>query len=481
MSLAKRSITSAVWNVIANGGKIIILFVRSIMLARLLPIEVFGIYAFASSIVGISATLPSFGMGGAFIHRAPETENESQAAAVHFTLKLIFTLIWAGILAIGTLIFADGQVRIALLVLIITTGGLELTQTPRLILTRRVMHRRLALLQLLGALLTTTVALILAWQGVTLWALLATDFVRLALGITLLYLWKPMWQPQLVWSTSIVRYFLNFGSKNFIATLLLKTLNQVDDLWTGIFLGKTSLGFYSRAYTFATYPRQILATPINAIAGGTYAELKKDRKRLSQAFFRTNALLTRSGFLLAGLVVLIAPEFIRLVLSAKWMPMLDAFRLMLIFTLLDPIKITVADLFVAMGTPETVARIRMLQLIILIPSLFLLGLPFGIAGVALAVDIMMVTGIVILLQQSKKYVDISLKRLFVVPGIALTLGILLAHTAAMLPFIQESDWQTGLIKIIVFTGVYTTILILLEYHQINELVSMIIKHFIKTS
>lgn len=469
MSLARRTITSTAWNFIAKLVSVVVLSVRSVLLARLLPVDAFGIYAGAGAAVGLTQVVAHFGMGGAFLHRSPETENEEQAAAVHFTLTLVFTLIWAGLLATGACLFSSGQTRTALLMFTLTSGGIMLAQTPRLILIRRVVHRRLALMQALNALLTTLVAVSLAWQGATLWALLATDVVSLILTIVMLYVWRPVWHPRLIWLPEAMRYFLHFGSRNFLAIVLLRALDKVDDLWTRFCLGVTPMGFYSRAYTFATYPRNILAQPINAVAQGTYAELKGDRLRLSQAFFRINAFLVRSGFLLAGLLALIAPEFIRLVLGTKWLPMLDAFRLMLVYTLLDPIKLTVGSLFIAVGKPEKVLRARFVQLVVLIGGLLLLGPPLGITGVALAVDIMLVVGMVILLWQARSYVSFSLFRLFAAPGLALFLGMLLARGAIALPGVIGSDWRTGSVKVAVFLAVYGIVLLILERRQFHEM------------
>jgi len=302
-------------------------FVRSWLLARWLPVEVFGVYGLAQSVLALSGMLADFGLGGAFLHRAPETEDEEQAAAVHFTLTLFFTLVWAALMVGGAFVFTRGETRTALLVLTATASGVHLTNTPYMILIRRVMHRRLALLSMSSAILITLVGVGLAWQGATLWALLATSMVGLSLRIAILYMWQPVWRPRLAWSSSVVRYFLRFGSRNVSADVLLRALDRIDDLWTGIYLGETPLGLYSRAYTFATYPRGVLATPVNLVAGGAYAELKEDRARLSRAFVRINALLLRSGFFLAGLIALVAPEFIRLMLGTKWLPMLAAFRL----------------------------------------------------------------------------------------------------------------------------------------------------------
>jgi len=468
-SIARRSVTSVAWNVVASMTGVVVGLVRSVALAQLLPISVFGVYAWAGSIVTLSAVVADFGFGGAFIHRSTETEDEEQTAAVHFTLQLIFTSVWAATLVSGALVFARGQTRIVLLLLTATAAGTQLARTPRLILGRRVVHRRLALVRFLDTVFSALVAISLAWRGLTIWALLSTNLVTLLINVVAFYVWRPVWRPRLTWSPPVIKYFLRFGSRNVLAIALSRALDRVDDLWTGAFLGNDPLSFYSRAYRFATYPRTILAAPINMVAGGTYAELTGNRKRLSRAFFRTNAFLLRSGFLLAGLLALVAPEFIRLGLGAKWLPMLDAFRLMLIYTLFDPIKATVAHLFVAVGKPGQIVQARVVQLIVLVIGLFLLGPLTGITGVALAVDFMLVVGIAILLWQARSFVDFSPRRLFAAPALGLVFGMLLAYRASTLPAIAGSDWRTGLVKIIVFTGVYGASLLALEWRQTWEM------------
>lgn len=465
--LARRSVSSVGWNMAGGMTGMAVLFVRSVLLARLLEVDVFGIYAGAGALVALTAVFATFGMGGAFLHRSAETQDEQQAAAVHWTLKLLFTLAWAAVMVAFALLYAEGAQRLALLVLTLTQVGDELTQTSRLILIRRVVHRRLALLQLLDALFTTVVSVGLALLGAGLWALLATDIVSMLLGIAGLLIWRPVWRPRLAWRSTVVRYYLRFGSRNLTAGLLLTALDRLDDLWTLRYLGETALGYYSRAYTFATYPRKILAVPVNQVASGAYAELKGDRLRLSQAFFRSNALLVRSGFFLAGLLALIAPEFIVILLGEKWLPMLQAFRLMLVFTLLDPIKMTVADLFIAVGRPELVVRVRLAQLIVMVAGLFILGMRLGITGVALAVNIMLVVGIGILLWQARRFVDFSARRMFMVPALALLVGMAVG-AGAMSALTAVSPWITGSIKTLTFGATYIILLLLLERRTFME-------------
>jgi O-antigen/teichoic acid export membrane protein len=236
-SIAQRSIASTAWNVISSLVGVAFGFARSVFLARLLPIEVFGVYALASSVVALTAPLPSFAMTGAFLHRAPETEDEDLAAAVHFTLRLVFTSIWIILLALGALLFTSGQDRLALLALAVIRGCAQFAHTPRLVLIRRIVHRRLALIGIVDTALSTLIALGLAWRGVTLWALLSGDLVTLLVSFIALYVWAPVWRPRLVWSAPVVRYYLSFGSRILVADLISEGLDRVDDLWTGLFLG----------------------------------------------------------------------------------------------------------------------------------------------------------------------------------------------------------------------------------------------------
>ena len=242
-NIVQRSLNSISWNVFTSAMLTVIGFGRSILLARLLPIDVFGVYAFASSILSMSSPFATWTTGNAFLHRSPETQDEGYAAAVLLTLKLILVSIWASVIIIGALAFTSGQNRLALLVLTVISGLGQLTEVPRLILIRRIVHRRLAIIQLFNAFITAIVALFLAWRGVTLWALLATNVVTLVLNVGFLYIWRPVWRPYLASSPPVIRYYLSFGSKSLLATLIAKPLDQLDDFGTGASLSNTSVSF----------------------------------------------------------------------------------------------------------------------------------------------------------------------------------------------------------------------------------------------
>ena len=81
---------------------------------------------------------------------------------------------------------------------------------------------------------------------------------------------------------------------------------------------------------------------------------------------------------------------------------------------------------------------------------------------ALAVNLMLVVGIILLLWQARAYVDISLLRLFGAPTLALAAALLLGYaTTRFMPFGSPGLWP-GTIKAIVFSATYGLLTLALE-------------------
>jgi O-antigen/teichoic acid export membrane protein len=199
MTLARRSLSSVTWNSVSNLLQVVISLVRSILLARWLSLEVFDVYPLANSIIAVTAVFANFGLDGALIHRAQETEDEGEAASIYFTLANLFGLVWVVLMIGAAFLFDDELLRLSLIVLTITTFLKRSVLTPRLIFARRILHKRLAVIEFVNSVLTTAAALILAHFGAGIWALLSTDIVAAVIFIFSFYVFKPVWKPRLSW------------------------------------------------------------------------------------------------------------------------------------------------------------------------------------------------------------------------------------------------------------------------------------------
>jgi len=341
-------------------------------------------------------------------------------------------------------------------------------------LIRRVEHRRLALVDLVGVVVSSVIAIVVAVLTGSLWALLATNITVSAIWVVMIYFWRPVWKPSFKWNWPAVRYFLRFGRTAFGASVLQVLLTKVDDIYTKVVLGTTAMGLYSKAYRFASIPAQLTTSAVGPVAAGAYAELKGDRIRLSKMFFRTNSFLARLGFLLAGLAVLIAPEFIYLVLGEKWMPMLVPFQLMLAYSLFSPLKSTTFSLFGAVGKPHLSVWTGAAQLVVLIVGILMLSPKWGISGVALAVDVMMLSGIAGVFWLARREVDFSVLAMFGPPLIAMVLALSAGLAVHGMQSASDARWVLGLSKGLAYLATFVVALVALEYgHLRNHILPLV--------
>lgn len=475
MTLGRRIVDSTLWATSANAAATCVILVRSIVLARLLPIDVFGIYAFAAAVVGLTAVAAKFGLNSALLHRADETRDESRAAAVHFTLTASLSILWATALITGASVFSEGDYLLALLVLTGTQIGTLLASTPRALLQRRVTHRPLAWLRIWSALITTAIALSLALAGHGLWALLMIDVTGAALSMIVLYLWRPVWRPRLTWDAQVVRYFLNFGVRNLIGQLLEESLRRLDKLWVGVTMEQRALGLYSRSDAYSRAPAGFLLRPFSSIAAGAFAELRGDRLQLSRTVMRIAAVLFRSSCLIAIVVSLVAPELILLLIGEKWLPMVDSFRILLVAFAFDSVGKTFSQLLIAIGFPGSLVRIRLVQVAVLGAGILVFG-RFGLTAIAASVLASTLAGLLLTLQAAHASVDFSVPRLLLPP---LSAAVPAALTGLFVQRILPGDistWIAVVIPALACALVFVVLLLILEGRELNENFRLVLRH-----
>jgi O-antigen/teichoic acid export membrane protein len=464
------------FNVGARAITLVLGFARSVLLARWLAPEDFGIVALALFITNLAASIATFGLNSALIQRK---KLEPEAISTHFVLRMalmslafILTLLCIPLLRY---FYAD---RPALVPLVVTLSAIHLiravTSTPTVLLQRDLAFRRLAALDVVSSAAMLGMASLLALNGRGPWSLVLgehlTGVIVSAIGV---WLYRPPWRPSLKLSRTIARQYLRFG-RFVVATVQLNfLLDQFDDFWAATALGSTAGGYYAKAYEFARYPRRVFALPLQSVFYSAYARLQSDRRRLSQAYYRLNSLVVRSGFLFALVLALVAAEFVELLLTAKWLPMVNVFRLMLIYTLLDPLMVTAGNLVVAVGHPQILTRIRLVQFLVFVPLVIIFANLWSIEGIAVAADVMVLVGVALILHRVRRFVDYSMRRMFAFPLLALILG----GAAGLLVATQVQTlglWLALLSKAAAASVVYIAVLVLFEHREYRRNLQVIL-------
>jgi O-antigen/teichoic acid export membrane protein len=319
------------------------------------------------------------------------------------------------------------------------------------------------------------VAVLLARSGFGLWALLSVDAVRCVLALPTFYAWRPVWKPRLLWSSGRVRYFVRFGSRNVVGTLLDTALQRLDKLWLGLALDRFELGLYSRADRFARIPGNLVGGPVVSVSGGAFAALGNDRERLSQAVFQVAAVAVRGSFLLAGTLTLIAPEFVALVLGERWLPIVPSMRILVAAFPLALTNRTLAQLFLARGRPATLVRVRGVQVAALTVGLAVLAPGLGREGAAFSVAAASLGGLVLSLRAAREHVELSSRKLFLAPILALAVSISGTTLGTLLLAPETMGATAAALKAAAAIGLYGLVLWGLERRELARAFASVLR------
>ena len=454
---------SSLYTVSASLITLTLGFGRSVFLARLLLPEHFGVVSLALFYVVLAAQLRALGLDRALIHRQ---EADETVLSTYFTLRVGTLLFSLALLVAAVPLLSHFYPAMPLLGwVLLALAGIEavkgLSTVQETLLSKELAFHSLAFTDVVASVVMTIVAPLLAWQGWGVWALVAEQASGVLARFGMTWLVFRRWWPRLGWDAKTACWFWDYGRPAWGATNLAFLLDRFDDFWVGTALGKTPLGYYSRAYEFARYPRRVVANPLVSVLGPVFARLQGDRLHLSQAFYRAAHVILRSGFLISGAFALVMPEFIQLVIGNQWQPMLLTFRLMLIYTLLDALFMLCANLLLAVGRPQGLQRSRLIQILFFIPAVIAGARLWGINGVALAADGMLAVGFWALYRQIRNVVDFSLFRLGFWPLMALVV----AWGAGLW---VERNWQPTNLwllasgKLTLFAGLYFGLLMAAE-------------------
>ncbi len=475
-TVLSKSVRGSGYNIAVSAVTIVLGFVRTVLLMRLLAPDQFGIVALALFLMTFLTPFSAFGIDFALIQKQ---DAGKETFSTHFVMRLALALIVLGVGFIASpflrRIYADQVVVVDVFLVLLSLNVLAASfSTPGVILRREMRFGSMALLNLASSLAMTITAPLLAYLGAGLWSLVAEQAVSpLVRWIGLWGFIRP-WRLSLRFDWSEAKSALRFGRQVFSATVLGILLDRFDDFWTGTALGATALGYYSRAYEMAQYPERVLATPITSVFFSTYAAVQEDKEELSKAFFRSSSFLVRVGLLMAVVLLATAPEITLILFGEVWLPIVPVFRLMLVYIMLNPIYVNLSYLIIGVGRPGGLTRVRMMQVVLFVVAVIISAYLWGIKGVAMAANLMMLSGTLVLLAYSRRFVSFSLSRMFVWPMVATTASIAIGYLT--IQSVQwTSLWWTLILKSLSISGVYILILYLTERQIIHGYGSQILR------
>lgn len=175
-------------------------------------------------------------------------------------------------------------------------------------------------------------------------------------------------------------------------------------------LGASPLGLYSRAYNLLMLPVRQLSAPLSTIMVPALSRLQDDPERFARYYLRTVNLIAWIATPLFGFLIVAAEPVVRLVLGDKWLAAAPVFEILAIGALAQMLFNPTIWLFVCQGQSDRMLKLSLILTPVFVGS-YILGLPFGIKGVALSGSLVFVGIFPWILKYAFRGTNLTLQRL----------------------------------------------------------------------
>jgi PST family polysaccharide transporter len=329
-SLTSRTLIGFLWQLgnrlVEVGGRVLVMLI----LARLLTPGAFGVASAGLLVASLGQTFTLLGVVPALVQRPVLTSNHIGSATVcTLGMSLIgFVTIWFGADAVAAF-FRMPELRDVTRAIALVFPLSALSRVPEALLMRDMAFRKLASIDMASFLIGyAAVGIGMALTGWGLWSLVAAQLCQILLR-TVLVLAVSSQRWTLAFDFTATTELLNYGIGHTLAELGNVVALQGDNIVVGRVLGATPLGLYGRAYGLLAQPAALVGTVFDRVLFPAMSQVKDgETERLVRAQLRALAAIALVMIPGSLLLVLLAPELIRLLLGPRWLDVIVPFQVL---------------------------------------------------------------------------------------------------------------------------------------------------------
>jgi PST family polysaccharide transporter len=386
--LGRQSLHSGAFSIASRAASVLVQLASTVILARLLSPEDFGLVAMVAAFTGFIPVLADLGTRDAAVQRATITESEV-SALFWLTVAIGATL---GILLAGSsslIASFYGEPRLRDMAIASSVGFVVgAASCQHFALLRRAMQfREIALIEVGSNLLSSIAAILMAIAGAGYWALVAKP-ILLALFTLIGVGWSCRWMPGIPTLTPGVRAMIRFGLNVTGFTMTDYAGRSVDRVAIGYRSGSVALGFYQQALFFYENTLGLLAVSLHPVAVASLSKLTGNLAELKRSWSKAISTLAFYAMPAFAMLAVTAQDLISLVLGHKWDYTGLLVSVLALRGIPHVIERTLGWLHVPAGRADRWMRWGLIGIGVQVVALFC-GLPFGVMGVVTAYVIAM--------------------------------------------------------------------------------------------
>ncbi len=396
--------SSFVWRILERSGVQGIQFVLSIVLARLLQPEEYGVVALLSIFIAIASVFVQSSFSTALIQKK-KADNCDFSSVFFLSLFVAFSLYFLLYVSAPMIAGFYGNEIICpvIRVLAITLFFGAINSVQMASVSRTMQFKRYFLSSMGGIIGSGIISVVLAYKGYGVWSLVAQQLINNML-VTMILWFTVKWRPSLLFSLHKIRELFSFGWKLLVSALLDTIFRNLYGLVIGKLYDADRLGFFNRGQQFPAVIASSLDGSIQSVMLPALSSLQDDLASVKTLMRRS--MMTSSYLLLPLMVGLasIAKPMVSVLLTDKWLPCVPFLQLACISYALYPIHTANLTAINAIGRSDVFLKLEVMKKIVTI-ILLIVSIPFGIYAMAIGQVISSIIATIINTYPNKKLLN----------------------------------------------------------------------------
>lgn len=384
--LKQRSVRGGAVTLASQGGKFVLQMGSTMILARLLTPEDFGLITMVSAIMGFVFILRDAGLSTATVQRDEVTHGQvSTLFWINVALSVVATLVLVALAPAIAWFYAEPALTWVTVALAGTFvfGGLSVQHHA--LLKRQMRFKDLAWIQVLAMLAGVLVGIAMAYAGFAYWSLVGMGAANALANLTGMWV-ACRWRPSLPRRGTGVRPMLGFGGHLLGFNVTNYVTRNMDNVIIGKVLGPDTLGLYGKAYGLLLMPIRQINGPVGSVMLPTLSRLQNDPARFRRFYLAALALLAFVTVPIVAFAFADTRNFILVFLGGQWVEAVPIFQWLAPAGALGAINVAPGWLCMALGRSKRQFLWALISAPVMVTA-FAVSVQFGVVAVAASFSI----------------------------------------------------------------------------------------------
>ena len=382
-SVKEQTINSAKWNAIERITVQGIQFVLTLLMARLLTPDDYGVIGLLTIFIALSQAFIDSGFNTALVRTKNAVEEDySTVFYFNFAIAIVcYTILFFAAPSIAA--FFNQPILVSVLrVYSISLIINSLMAVQVSMLQIRLDFKSLAKRNVVATLLSGVIGVALAFWGFGVWALVFQNLVASLVNLVfIIYICR--WIPTTGFCKDSFRRLGAFGSRLLAAGLLDTIYKNLTNFAIGKFYTSTDLGFYTRGAQFAQLPNSSINGVLGTVTYPILAKIQDDDERLLSVYRKYIQMSSMSIFIVSGLMCAMAKPIILFTLSEKWTGAIVFLSLFAFSCMFDHLNTINLNLLKVKGRSDLFLRLEIIKKSISI-TILAIAVPFGVLAICIS-------------------------------------------------------------------------------------------------